>query len=184
MPRAARRADDLWLGYGQADTRRVSEARWSTESGPRGRGSRRRGLDVILLALALLGGAVAAGFAVHANRMQPDVDGAVISRGPAWSDDGSDDGVGGTLDFSDGCIRVGTTLVVWPSGAKWDADDRAVVTNEGTRFHDGDSFASGVGYLPGSQAELLAEDAVARVIRDCSVTDVLVLVEEVFARAP
>jgi hypothetical protein len=115
--------------------------------------------------------------------MQPTVDGPVISRGAAWSDDGTDDGVSGTLDFSAGCIRVGPRLVVWPSGARWDAEDRAVVTDEGTRFHDGDSFSSGVGYLPDSKTDLLSDGTVATVIRDCRVTDVLVLVETVFVAA-
>ena len=157
-----------------------SSAEWASKRTLRGR----RGLLLALGAVALVGGLIAAALVVHASRMEPSVDGPVIARGSGWPDDGTDDGFGGTLDFSDGCIRVGESLVVWPHGASWEPKEQVVVTKEGTRFRDGDAFNSGVGYLPGTQDEFLANDAVAKVVRDCKVSEVLVLVEEVFPGTP
>jgi hypothetical protein len=122
------------------------------------------------------------GLWVHRQRTEVFTDGPVISRGLFWPDDGTDDGLGGTLDMADGCIRVGEAAVVWPAGTSWDADDRAVVTPEGHHLSDGDSFDSGVGYLPMSQDDFLTDDAVARALGDCEATEVVVLVDQVQAR--
>jgi len=116
---------------------------------------------------------------VRQQRTQAFVDGPVISQGRFWPDDGTDDGYSGTLDFTGGCIRAGTAAVVWTAGTSWDEEGRAVVTPEGHHLSDGDSFSSGVGYLPMSQDDFLADDAVARALADCEVTEVVVLVGQI-----
>lgn len=75
--------------------------------------------------------------------------------------------VAGPVTFSDGCLLLGDTPVVWPESTSWDADAQAVTLPGGEVAEVGTQVTGGGGYLRLSAVADLVGQEVADAARPC-----------------
>jgi hypothetical protein len=111
-----------------------------------------RGPGRALVVAVLATGAVAvAGCAVPGSSR---VDGPVLTnQRPLVGGGGDAADVSGTVGLREGCLvfedGADASLVVWPGGTRWDADEEVVILPGGARAGVGDEVSGGGGWYTG-----------------------------------
>jgi len=123
------------------------------------------GVVVLLAALVACG---AEDPSVEDRGASPVETGPVLTPAGAWESYPSAE-VGGVLTQREGCLLLGSEVVVWPVGTTWDEEAGEVGLSDGTSAVLGEGFRGGGGHYEAATdlADVLDSAAVAELVAAC-----------------